>query len=395
MRDVFKHRWKLWVGLFLLFCSAYHFFFKPIQPAIHSMQQGTPPVSVATVIEKNVELWHEYTGRLVAPLRAQVRPRVSGMIESVHFQNGTIVKKGDLLFTVDQRPYLAEVERLEAELASTEARAQLAVAELKRVEPLMREKVISDSEYEVRKSDARVMRSNVRSARAALKAAKLKLEFTTIRAPISGKISRAELTVGNLVEAGSVVLATIVSGHPIYADFEIDEQTYLNYIQMYPKKEDVNAVVVKIGFATDQDLPFQGRLESFDNQLRSQSGTIRVRAVFNNEAMRLVPGLFVRVKLGVPQPTPSILIAERAIGTDQNKKFVLVVNEENTVVYREVKLGAQLEGLRIIQKGLHAGDRIIVSGLQRVRPGQMVVPEMVSMDEQAVSVQLANKAIQE
>lgn len=343
----------------------YGHFFAPHGGA--GMQGGAPTVSVAKVIERNVEQWNEFSGRLVAVGQVDIRPRVSGTIEAVYFKNGAIVQKGDPLFTIDPRPYQAALE-------AANARATLAENELKRAQKLVKEKAIPQRDYDQRKNDAEV-------ARADLVRAKLDLEYTRITSPINGRVSRAEITVGNLVDGGgnAPVLTRVVSISPIYADFEVDEANFLQYV--HAETRDVSQIQVQMGLASDKDTPFKGHIESFDNRLDNTSGTIRVRAVFDNADGTLVPGLFARIRLGSSTAGKALLITDRAVGTDQSKKFVIVVGADNKTEHREVKLDGMADGLRIVHEGLKPGEQIIVSGLQRVMmPGQPVTPEVVAMD---------------
>lgn len=350
--------------------------------------QGAP-VSVAEVLERDVQQWNEFSGRLVAANQVEIRPRVSGTIEEIHFKSGAMVKKGDLLFTLDQRPYVAEVNRALGVLASAEAQLKLSQSELTRAEQLIKEKIISQSEFDSRTNAFNVNEAVFKSAKAALETAKINLEYTQIRSPIAGKISRAEITKGNLIEAGinTPVLATVISNTPIYADFEIDETTFLQYGHLTQKADNqLRQIPVMMGLATESDTPHQGFIESFDNRLNSASGTIRVRAIFDNADGVLVPGLFARMKLGEAGNQHAVLITDRAIGTDQNKKYVLVVGQDNKVVYREVKLGKMVEGLRVVQEGLKPGEKIVVNGLQRARPGSEIMPEIVPMEMKTAAV---------
>jgi multidrug efflux system membrane fusion protein len=331
---------------------------------------GAAPVSVAEVMEKNIQLWHDFSGRIVAVDQVDIRPRISGTIDKVHFKNGEMVKAGDKLFTIDPRPYQAALE-------AAAARAALADADLKRAQTLLADKAVPQREFEQRRNDAAV-------ARAALVTAKLNLEYTQIEAPISGRLSRAEITLGNLVEAGpnAPVLTSIVSSDPIYADFEVDESTYLQYAQAQSTQNGQSAKIpVSLSLMGEDGFPHKGKIDSFDNRLNQTSGTIRVRASFENKDGVLVPGLFARMRIGETDTTKALLITDRAVGTDQNKRFVLVVGKDNKVEYREVKLGHAAEGLRIVQSGLKAGEKIVVSGTQRARPGQPVTPEVVPMDD--------------
>lgn len=362
---------------------ARQFMSSPPGPGAHGHQGMAMPVSVAPVISKNVQQWNEYSGRLVAMDKVDIRPRVSGMIDAVHFQSGALVKKGDLLFTIDPRPYKAEVAKAQGMLRSAEADRNLAQSELARAEKLIETKVISASELDNRKNNFSVNQARFKSAEAALESAKLNLEYTLIKAPVNGKLSRAEITPGNIVEAGfnAPILTSVVSSDPIYVDFDIDENAFLHYMEKGTQgNQAVQKIPVMMGLATDNTLLRNGFIESFDNQFNSTSGTIRARAVFPNPQGVLVPGLFARIKLGDALKTQALLITDRAVGTDQNKKFVLVIDKDNKVIYREVKLGALVDGLRIVQDGLSANDKIIVNGLQRARPGAVIAPEMVTMD---------------
>jgi multidrug efflux system membrane fusion protein len=334
---------------------------------------GAPPVTVAEVIQRDVQQWHEFSGRLVAVDQAEIRPQVSGAIMKVHFSDGAMVKKGDLLFTIDPRSY-------EAALQAAEARATYAEAEFKRAEGLVADKAIPQKDYDQRKNDAAVARADLATAR-------LNLDYTQVKAPISGRTGRAEITEGNLVQSGSSapVLTTVVSSTPIYADFEIDEPTYLQYVAASATGNSSAAQIpVQMGLASEDGTPHTGHIESFDNRLDNASGTLRVRAVFDNEDGALVPGLFARLRLGSAGMTSAILITDRAVGTDQNRKFVIVVGADNKTEHREVKLGGMADGLRIITDGLKPGEKIIISGLQRIMmPGQPVTPELAAMgDEQ-------------
>ncbi len=343
---------------------------------------GAAPVSVAEVLVRNVQQWNEFSGRLVAVDQVEVRPRVSGPIESIHFKSGTQVNKGDLLFMIDPRPYAAEVARAQGALASAQAQVKLSNSEWDRAQKLIVDKVISQSEFDSRKNTFNVNVANLKSMQAALDSAKLNLGYTQIRAPISGKISRAEVTIGNLV--GPTMpqpLASVVASSPIYADFEVDENTFLQYataVRADPKR--ISQIPVMMGLASENDTPHKGYIDSFDNQLNSASGTIRVRAVFANQDGMLLPGLFARMKLGEANHHSAVLISDRAIGTDQNKKFVLVVGPDNKVNYREIKLGHEVDGLRVVREGLKPGDKIVVNGLQRARPGSEIIPELVPME---------------
>jgi multidrug efflux system membrane fusion protein len=340
-------------------------------------------VDVANALGKTITEWDEFSGRLEAVDRVEIRARVGGTIDAVHFREGALVKKGDPLFTIDPRPYAAEVARAEAALAAAQVRASHAQIEQARAQRLVQDNALSRREFDERDNGAREEAANVRAAQASLEVARLNLAYTRIIAPVSGRVSRAEITVGNLVAAGAgtPVLTTVVSVSPVYASFELDEQTYLRYTaDNAPGAEGGQSKLpVFLGLANEEDYPREGRIQSVDNRLDTKSGTIRVRALFDNPDGRLLPGLYARVKLGGGSPHPVVLINDRAIGTDQGKKFVLVVGSGNKLAYREVTLGPAYEGLRVIREGLKADEKIVVNGLQRVRPGDTVAPKPVDM----------------
>lgn len=343
---------------------------------------SAPAVDVAAAVGKTITEWDEFSGRLEAIDRVEVRPRVGGTIDAVHFKEGALVKKGDLLFTIDPRPYAAEVARAEAALAAAQVRANYAQSEGVRAQRLLDDNAISRREFDERIHAARETSANVRAAQAALDAARLNLAYTRITSPVTGRVSRAEITVGNLVApgAGSPPLTTVVSVSPVYASFEIDEQSYLRYTAPGAGgSADGKGMAVRLGLANEDGHPHEGRIQSVDNRLDPKSGTIRVRAVFDNADGRLLPGLYARVKLGGNAPHDAVLVNDRAIGTDQGKKFVLVVDGNNKLAYREVQMGPTYEGLRVIRSGLKAGEIIVVNGLQRVRPGDTVAPTPVRM----------------
>ncbi len=346
-----------------------------------------PQVSVASALERDVLEWDEFTGRLEAVESVEIRPRVTGYIESVNFAEGSLVRKGDLLFVIDPRPYRAELAKAEAELARAVARSELSSSDVVRSEKLLDVKAVSREEYDQRLNAQREAQANVDAARAAVTAAKLNLEFTRITAPINGRVSRAAVTAGNLVTGGSTsaqLLTTVVSIDPIYVTFEGDEQVYLKYTEMArrgdrPSSRDA-ANPVLMALANEQGYPHRGEMTFVDNQVDSRTGTIRARASFGNKDGFLTPGLFARVKLLGHDSRRAVLVDDRAIGTDQSQKFVYVVDSENKVSYRSVKIGRLTDGLRIVQEGLRAGETVIVNGLQRVQPGAVIAPEKVAMD---------------
>lgn len=339
-----------------------------------------PEVDVASVLNKTVTDWQSYSGRLEAVDRVDVRPQVSGTIVSVDFKDGALVKKGQTLFVIDPRPYAAEVDRAKAQLAAAKARESYAQTDWQRAQRLMADNAIAKRDYDEKQNNALGAAADVKAAQAALEAAQINLGYTTIVAPVAGRVSRAEITVGNVVSAGASAppLTTLVSVSPIYASFDVDEQTYLQYIG---RARSGTNVPVELGLANETGYSRKGTIASVDNRLDTSSGTIRVRARFDNPDGTLVPGLYARVKVGGGQPHPALLIDEAAIGTDQDKKYVLVVDKKGAVAYREVKLGALHGNLRVIASGLSADERIVVNGVQRVRPGQTVRAHMVPMTD--------------
>jgi multidrug efflux system membrane fusion protein len=345
---------------------------------------GPPPVSVAAAIEKEVIDTDEFPGRIEAIEAVEVRGRVTGYIEAVHFKPGALVKKGDLLFTLDARSFQAEVARAEATAAGTRAQLELARTELARAEALFADRATSKREFDDARTRVVTLQSQLQVNEAALNVARLNLGYTRIAAPISGRVSRAEVTAGNLVQVenpNTPVLTTIVSVNPIYVSFEANEQAYLRYIS----KLRADRLQVQVGLADDAGFPYAGRVEFVDNRIDPASGTVRLRALLKNDDGRFTPGLFARVKLGdAGAPRKAVLVADRAIGTDQSKRYVLVVGPENKAEYREVRIGRLAEGgLRVIEGGLKAGEVIVVNGLQRVRPGAPVTPQTVPMEGQA------------
>src|SRR6201996_7837329 len=337
-----------------------------------------PEVDVAAVIQKTITDWQTYSGRLEAVEKVAVRPQVSGTIVSVNFKDGALVKKGDTLFVIDPRPYQAEVDRAAAQLAAAQAQAGYTQSDWERAQRLIGDNAIAKRDYDEKQNAPRGASANVKAAQAALETARINLGYTKIVAPVAGRVSRAEITVGNVVSAGagSPPLTTLVSVSPIYASFDADEQTYLQYLS---RAKDGSKVPVELGLADESGYSRSGVIESVDNRLDTSAGTIRVRARFDNQDGALIPGLYARVKVGGSEPHPALLIDDAAVGTDQDKKFVLVVDQGNHVVYREIAVGGMQGNLREVKGGLKASDRIVVNGIQRVRPGDTVRAHMVPM----------------
>jgi multidrug efflux system membrane fusion protein len=330
------------------------------------------PVTVRTVHPEQVRVWSEFSGRLQAVDFAEVRPEVSGRILEVRFRDGQSVKAGDVLFVIDPRPYEAAVAKAEANLASAHANARFAKAEVDRAASLIKTQAIAASLYDSRVNASRVAQAAIQAAEAELKQARLDLDYAYVKAPISGRASRAEVTVGNLVQAAPntpPLLTTIVSNDGIYADFEVDEHTYLRSVRAYADtQEEEQRIPVELTVQGDSGRVYQGTIHTFDNRIDAASGTIRARAKFANEDNSLLPGMFASIKLAGAAEDTAILVPSRAVGNNQSKKFVYVVGEDNKVAYREVTLGQQVSGQRIILSGLQTGERVIVDGLQHVRP---------------------------
>jgi multidrug efflux system membrane fusion protein len=354
-------------------------------------QMAPAKVSVAEVIRQPINEWDELTGRLEAPEAVEVRPRVSGYIDRVAFEEGGLVNKGDLLFQIDPRPFEAEVKRLQAQLQQARAAQKRADSEARRGTRLRQSNAISAELADARDSAAQEARAAVAATQAQLDNASLNLDFTRITAPISGRVSRAEITEGNLVNAGESLLTRVVSTDKVYAYFDADERVFLKYMELarQGKRDARGASPVYLGLSNDQGHPYQGQLDFLDNQVNPRTGTIRGRAVFDNSDGIFTPGLYVRMKLVGSRTYPATLIQDAAVGTDLGKKFVLVVADDNTVAYRSVELGPRIEGLRIVRDGLAKGEQIVVNGLQRAQPGAAVEPQQVPMADEATQAALA------
>jgi len=348
-------------------------------------------VSVAEVTCKQLGDTDEFTGRLEAVTTVEVRPRVSGYLQSVNFEEGAIVHQGVLLFQIDPRPFQAEVDRLKGELAQAKAQLARAQSDFERAERLHHNDGMSAEEYDRRAAVRNESEARIAATAASLRGAELNLEFTRVTAPITGRVSRAEITAGNLVESGAAQvkpLTTVVSLDPIYAYFDVDEQTFLKYSRLAQGKSGSSNELrnpVYLGLADETGFPHLGHVSFVDNQVSSSTGTIRIRGTFPNKNLSLTPGLFARVKLEGPGKYAGCLAKDEAIATDLNKKYVLALGKNNTLEYRVVKLGPIVDGLRVVREGLQPGDSIVVNGLQRVRPGATVDPVHVSMSNAAPS----------
>ena len=322
-------------------------------------------------------------------------------MQSVHFREGALVAKGDLLITIDPAPYAADVDRAEAQVVAAQARVSYTHSEYDRAQRLLDEHAIAQREFDERNNAQREADANLRAAQAALQTARLSLGYTQVRAPVAGRVGQLEITTGNLVAAGpgAPVLTTLVSVSPIYASFDADEQVVARALRDLPggagARNQLDLIPVQMGTAATADTPFTGHIQLIDNQVDTRSGTVRVRAVFDNKDGSLMPGQFAKLRMGQLKSSSALLINERAVGTDQSKKFVMVIGADNTAAYREVTLGAHVNGLRIVTNGLKPHERVVVNGLQRIRPGALVAPETVEMlkaDAQPAAKTLAAKS---
>ena len=343
------------------------------------------PVSVATVVQSDVATWNDFSGRLEAVERVDIRSRVAGTVQGVHFREGALVKAGDLLLTIDPAPYQADVDRAEAQVFAAQSRFTNAKSNYARAKQLLEDHAISQREYDDSLNAQSEADANLRSAQAQLQTARLSLGYTQVKAPVSGRVGKLEITTGNLVAAGpgAPVLTTLVSVSPIYASFDADEQVVTRALRELPPgasaRAQIEKIPVQMGTVADTATPIAGHLQLVDNQVDAKSGTVRVRAVFDNADGVLMPGQFAHLRMGQIKADSALLINERAVGTDQSKKFVMVVGPDDKAAYREVTLGANVDGLRIVTSGLKANERVVVNGLQRVRPGALIAPQMVAM----------------
>jgi len=344
---------------------------------------SAPEVSVAPAISREITDWDEFTGHFEAVQSVEVRPRVSGFIQHVSFPEGGTVRQGDVLLTIDPRPYEAEVARAEAMLEQAKTRGQLAQQELDRAKQLVNTQAISREELDARTSGVTESAAAIRAAAAALRNAQLNLDWATVRAPISGRVGRAEITAGNLVQGGSPsasLLTTIVSLDPIYVYFDTDEQAYLKYVGGAGGAGAAGKHrIVEVGLANETGFPHEGTLDFVDNRVDQTAGTMRIRAVLRNPDHQFAPGLFARVRLAGGAARQATLVEDQAIGTDQDRKFVLVLKPDSTVEYRAIQVGRVVDGLRVVQSGLAPGETIVINGLLRVRPGMKVAPKAATM----------------
>ncbi|HHS9467503.1 TPA: efflux RND transporter periplasmic adaptor subunit [Raoultella planticola] len=345
-----------------------------------------PAVSAADVVVKSISQWDSFNGRIEAVESVQLRPRVSGYIEKVNYTDGQEVKKGEVLFTIDDRTYRAALEQAQATLARAKTQASLARSEASRTDKLINTNVVSREEWEQRRSAATQAQADIQAAQAAVDAAQLNLDFTKVTAPIDGRASRALITSGNLVTAGdsASVLTTVVSQKTVYVYFDVDESTYLHYQNLARSGQGAAsnhlALPVEIGLVGEDGYPHQGKVDFLDNQLTPSTGTIRMRALLDNTQRQFIPGLFARVRLPGSAEFQATLIDDKAVLTDQDRKYVYIVDKDGKAQRRDIKPGRLATGLRIVQQGLNPGDKVIVEGLQKVfMPGMPVNAKTVAM----------------
>ncbi|MEN4939696.1 efflux RND transporter periplasmic adaptor subunit [Stenotrophomonas sp. TWI1151] len=362
----------------------------------HAEEAGMPPppsVSAAPVLVKQVSQWDDFSGRVEAVESVELRPRVSGYIDKVNYVEGQEVKKGDVLFTIDARSYRAELDRATAELNRARTQAQVSRSEADRARRLSDQQAISTETWEQRRAVSEQALAQVQAAQAAVDAARLNMEFTQVRAPINGRAGRAMVTAGNLVTAGdsASVLTTLVSLDKVHVYFDADEGTFLRYAQMARKgerpSERDSELPVKVGLSGETGYPHEGKVDFLDNQVTRSTGTIRVRALLDNADRAFTPGLFARVQLLGSGQFQAMLIDDKAVLTDQDRKFVYVVDKDNKAQRRDIELGRTADGLRIVEQGLKAGDRVIIDGVQKVfMPGMPVQAKAVAMQPAAAPV---------
>jgi RND family efflux transporter MFP subunit len=347
-------------------------------------QGGPPPampVSVAPAVQRSVTDVETFSGRLEAAEFVELRPRVAGTIDKVHFTDGATVAAGALLFTIDPRPFEAEVARAESQVVAAKSRADLAQTEYARAQKLLDSRAVSRQEFDQLAAGARTSEADIKAAEAALRVARLNLAYTAVRAPIGGRLSRANVTAGNLVNE-QVVLTSIAATNRVHAYFDGSEQTFLRVRAAGNAKP-----VVRMGLANEQGYPHQGTLDFVDNRLNPQTGAIRLRASFDNRDGRFVPGLAARLTMTTSAPYQATLVPERAIGTDQNRKTVVVVGADGQPQFRVVQLGALQDGMRVLLgDAVKPGENVVVEGLQRIMPGMPVQPQVLKVDERGLPI---------
>ena len=374
-----KRFWLTVLGIALLVCGVIYFFIRSedVPPPV-----SLPQVEIITVKTEKVLVWSEFSGRLVAVDAAEIRPEVNGRITEVKFEDGDLVTEGEVLFVIDPRPYEAAVAKAEAQLATAKTNADFSKIEIERAGKMVKTQAIAQRIYDERFNANEVALAAIKSAEAALLQANIDLDHANLKAPISGRAGRVEVTVGNIVQAGpnAPLLTRIVTYDPIYADFEVDEQTYVQNVRNVANTRRLEQKIpVELFLQSDKHHVYKGTIYSFDNRLDTSSGTIRARAKFDNPDGVLVPGMFISVKFSGDGEKEVLLVPQQAIGSDQSKKFVYLVDENNTVKYVPIEVGKEVKSQRIILSGLKPGDRVIVKGIQHIKPDQEVeVKELTS-----------------
>jgi RND family efflux transporter MFP subunit len=372
-------------SLRLAFCASIVALFS--MSGARASAQGAPPaapaVTVAKPLVKQITEWDDFIGRFEAVDEVEIRSRVSGYLAKIHFQDGTLVKAGDLLFTIDQRPYRAALEEAEASVASAQVRVEFASNDLERAESLRRSGNIADQVLDQRRSNYLTARAEHDRAEATMRQARLNLEFTEIKAPFAGRISRKLVSEGNLINVNQTVLTNIVSLDPIHFYFDVDERSYLAYSRQAAGGTKTTtptaANQVQLVISDERQSSRMGHLDFIDNRLDGASGTIRARAVFDNKDLFLTPGLFGRVSISGSDPYTGVLVPDEAIGSDQDRRIVYVVSEDNTVSMQPVRPGPRIDGYRVIRTGLKGNETVVVNGIMRVRPGTKITPQMSTL----------------
>ncbi|WP_420236140.1 efflux RND transporter periplasmic adaptor subunit [Telmatobacter bradus] len=387
MEVIYKSGFSLtraWIWLILLCSMGFALIgCKKVQQS--KPQLAAASVDAALVITKNIRIADEFNGRVWATNSVDIRPRVTGYIDRIAFHEGQMVHKGDLLYVIDPRPYKDVAENARAQLDREDAAAEFAKIQAERAKRLRQSEAVSQEELQNRGSDLTQSGARVKAAEAALASAELNLAYTEVRSPIDGRISRTQLTLGNLAQADQTVLTTIVSVNPVYVYFDCDEQSYLRFQQSSHNSAGVGSGnPVHVALANEQGFPHAGHIDFVDNQLNPATGTIRARAVLENPENTLTPGLFARVQLLSATPTDALLIDDKAVLTDQDRKYVYVVGAGNVAQRKDISLGGMSDGLRIVKSGLSSQDRVIVGGLQLIYlPGSPINPKTVSMESSA------------
>ena len=349
-------------------------------PTEAAVQPPPMPVTVAYPEQRVITEWDEYTGRFEAFQWVEIRARVSGYLQSIHFRDGQFVKQGDLLFTIDPRPFEAAIEAAKAELSRAETQYSLAAQELNRAKRLVAKKAMSQEEVDARNSSMKTSQASIAAARAAIRSAELDLEYSRISAPISGRISSRKIDIGNLIQLGGIqILTTIVTQEPVYFVFDVSESDYLKYMRLHSATGDLTmmkaSLQVEVRLLDENEFMHRGQVDFVDTQLDESTGTIRIRAIFENNANGLLlPGIFGRVRLPAGAPAAALLIPDAAILSDMSNKMVMTVDDQGKVVPKKVGLGPIIEGMRVIRSGLNQQDRVITEGLLRARPGATVAP---------------------